>query len=83
MRPLGVSCGAENTVHTDAVVPAGEVFIAVEKAGSTVQRVPGVVDGRTLWIQQSSTERMTHFTPIQHTPLPSHAHTRARTCTPL
>lgn len=32
------------------VVPAGEVFVAVEKAGSSVQRVPGVVDGRALWI---------------------------------
>lgn len=32
--------------------PAGEVFVAIKKAGSSVQRVPGVIDGRALWKQQ-------------------------------
>jgi hypothetical protein len=31
--------------------PAGEILVAVEKAGSSVQRVPGVVNGRALWTQ--------------------------------
>lgn len=30
--------------------PAREVFVAIEKAGSSVQRVPGVINCRALWI---------------------------------
>lgn len=38
--------------------PAGEILVAVEKAGSSVQRVPSVVNGRTLWTQ---THRQLHL----------------------
>lgn len=37
---------------TDDDWPAGEVFVAIEKAGSSIQRVPGVINSRALWIDR-------------------------------
>lgn len=36
--------------------PAREVFVAIEKAGSSIQRVPGVINSRALLTKQQNTQ---------------------------
>lgn len=45
--------------------PAWEVFVAIEKAGSSIQRVPGVINSGALWTKQQKTTSF-HFLPHKY-----------------